>query len=136
MSKKVWFAFLALIIIATLAILCARFPWFSEALYNLGVNYIGAGIVNGVTGLATGLMTWGSTGLAPAVAVLAGDAIIFTILWTILLHKVWDKRPAVLKKAIVPTYQNQPTPQQPTPIVTTPSPSPQKVEEEKPVENP
>jgi hypothetical protein len=91
MRKLAWFIIIVLIVALTLVSLCLYSPAFSAGLYDIAVNYIGASIVNGITGGATGIMAWGATGLAPALAVFLGTGILFTILWLVLLKKyIWQ----------------------------------------------
>jgi peptidoglycan/LPS O-acetylase OafA/YrhL len=90
MRKLAWFVIIVLIVALAIAVACAYSPPFSATVYDFGVNTVGASIVNGVTGLMTGMMAWGSANLAQAAAVFFGVGIGFTVLWLVLLKKyIW-----------------------------------------------
>jgi len=112
--KLAWFVIFLLIGLTAWALSCAFIPGVSTASYDIGVNWIGAGIVNGFTNVMTGMMAWGATGLGPAVAVFLGTGIGFTVLWLVLLRKyVWT--PLRSAKKVIQTV-SAPAPA-PTPTV-------------------
>lgn len=89
-KKLIAFVIIVLAVALAISIACWFSPPFSTALYEFGVNIIGASIVNGVTGGLTSIMAWGATGLGPAVGVISGTLIVGSILWLVLLRKyVW-----------------------------------------------
>jgi len=96
--KLAWLVIIVLIVALTLAVGCLYSPVFSATIYDVGVNVVGAGIVNGVTNLMTGMMAWGSVNLAQASAVFFGVGIGFTVLWLVLLKRyVWNPIKGVAK---------------------------------------
>jgi hypothetical protein len=96
--KLAWLVIIVLIVALSLAVGCLYSPSFSATIYDVGVNVVGAGIVNGVTNLMTGMMAWGSVNLAQAAAVFFGVGIGFTVLWLVLLRKyVWNPIKGVAK---------------------------------------
>jgi len=96
--KLAWLVIIVLIVALSLAVGCLYSPSFSATIYDVGVNVVGAGIVNGVTNLMTGMMAWGSVNLAQASAVFFGVGIGFTVLWLVLLRKyVWNPIKGVAK---------------------------------------
>jgi len=96
--KLAWFVIFLLIVVATVAGLCAYSPSFSATIYDFGVNVVGLGFVNLVTRAMTGMMAWGSVNLAQASAVFFGVGIGFTVLWLVLLRKyVWNPIKGVAK---------------------------------------
>ena len=98
MRKLAWLVIIVLIVALALAVGCLYSPSFSATIYDVGVNVVGAGIVNGVTNLMTGMMAWGSVNLAQAAAVFFGVGIGFTVLWLVLLRKyVWNPIKGVAK---------------------------------------
>jgi hypothetical protein len=98
MRKLAWLVIIVLIVALSLAVGCLYSPVFSATIYDVGVNVVGAGIVNGVTNLMTGMMAWGSVNLAQASAVFFGVGIGFTVLWLVLLRKyVWNPIKGVAK---------------------------------------
>ena len=98
MRKLAWLVIIVLIVALSLAVGCLYSPSFSATIYDVGVNVVGAGIVNGVTNLMTGMMAWGSVNLAQASAVFFGVGIGFTVLWLVLLRKyVWNPIKGVAK---------------------------------------
>lgn len=118
MRKLAWFVIIVLIVALAIAVGCAYSPGFSASVYDFGVNTVGASVVNGVTGLMTGMMAWGATGLAPAFAVFLGVGIGFTALWVVLLRKyIW--KPLRGSKTITTasaTLRGGPEPELPQPI--------------------
>jgi hypothetical protein len=98
MRKLAWFVIIVLIAALSVAVACAYSPSFSATIYDFGVNVVGLGLVNLITGSMTGMMAWGSTGLGPAAAVFFGVGIGFTVLWLVLLRKyVWNPIKGVAK---------------------------------------
>jgi hypothetical protein len=96
--KLAWFVIFLLLGLAIFGFACAFSPPLSATAYDIGVNVVGAGIVNGVTNLMTGMMAWGSVNLAQASAVFFGVGIGFTVLWLVLLRKyVWNPIKGVAK---------------------------------------
>jgi hypothetical protein len=119
MRKLAWLVIIVLIVALSLAVACAYSPGFSSWLYDFGVNTVGANVVNGITGAATGVLAWGATGLGPAVAVLLGTGIAFTVLWLVVLRKyIWNPIRGVAGKAAAPTVtlRGGPEPELPTSI--------------------
>lgn len=91
MRKLAWFVIALLLVVTIIAVACAVMPSVSAAVYDIGVNVVGRTIVNWITGLMTGMMAWGTTGLAPAAAVFFGVGIGFTVLWLVVLRKyIWN----------------------------------------------
>ena len=92
MRKLIWFILIVLVVALGLAVACNYSPEFSATLYTFGVDTVGGGIMTSVTGALTGLMLWGSEGLANSVAILAGTLITGSILWLVILKKyIWPK---------------------------------------------
>lgn len=92
MRKLAWFVIIGLALALSVALTCHFVPEIGDGLYNVGVNVIGAGIVNGATGLMTGMMAWGATGLGPAVAIVTGWSLAAIIFWTVVLRKyIWTR---------------------------------------------
>jgi flagellar basal body-associated protein FliL len=90
--KLAWLVIIVLIVALSVAVACAYSPSFSATIYDFGVNVVGASIVNGVTGAMTGMMAWGSTGLGPSVAIVAGWSLAAIIFWTVVLRKyIWTR---------------------------------------------
>jgi len=119
--KLAWFVIIVLIVALSVAVACAYSPSFSATIYDFGVNVVGAGIVNGVTNLMTGMMAWGSTGLGPAAAVFFGVGIGFTVLWLVLLKRyVWNPIKGVAKPVTsAVTLRGGPEPELPQTIEKT-----------------
>jgi hypothetical protein len=98
MRKLAWFVIIVLVVALVIAAGCLYSPSFSATIYEVGVNVVGRGIVNGVTNLMTGMMAWGSVNLAQASAVFFGVGIGFTILWLVLLKRyIWNPIKGVAK---------------------------------------
>ena len=98
MRKLAWLVIIVLIVALVICGACLWSSAFSATVYDVGVNVVGAGIVNGVTNLMTGMMAWGSVNLAQAAAVFFGVGIGFTVLWLVLLRKyVWNPIKGVAK---------------------------------------
>ena len=133
MRKLAWAVIIFLVIFGVIAGTCAIYPPASTTVYDVGVNIVGQSIVNGVTAGMTGMMSWGASGLGPAVAVFLGTGIVFTVLWLVILRKyVWTPVRNLRSPTVTKTYQNQPVVTQPTPVVKVES-KPQKVEEKEEV---
>jgi peptidoglycan/LPS O-acetylase OafA/YrhL len=130
MRKLIWFILIVLVVALGLAVACNYSPEFSATLYDFGVNTVGGGIMTSVTGALTGLMLWGSEGLANSVAILAGTLIAGSILWIVLLKRyIWPKIKGVTKP-ITPTIslRGGPEPELPQTIEQA---KPEAVKEEK-----
>ena len=125
MRKLIILGFIILAVALTLAALSLYSPDFKATLYDFGVNTIGGGIVNGATGLTTGVMAWGATGLTQAVTVIAGTLLIGGLIQIFILRKyVWPHVPGVAKKVITTApgaMRGGPEPELPQTIEQVPS---------------
>jgi hypothetical protein len=92
MSKKIVALFIILVVALAIATTCALYPPASAAFYEVGVNVLGRGFINLVTGIMTGMMAWGATSLGPAMVIALGWSIGAIIFWTIILNKyIWKR---------------------------------------------
>jgi len=91
MRKLVWFIIISLFVSLVLAIACLYSPAFSATLYYYGVEVAGVAIVNGITRGLTGMLMWGTTGLATATVIIIGIGLSFSIFLIVLKHYLWDK---------------------------------------------
>jgi len=92
MRKLAWFVIFLLLGLAIFGFACAFSPPLSATAYDVGVNVVGKGIVNGITNLMTGMMAWGSVNLAQASVVFFGTLVGGIIFWTLILRKyIWPR---------------------------------------------
>lgn len=118
MRKLAWFLLILFAVVFVLMCLALWNEGIKNNLYSFFVEYLGVNIVNGIIGLSTGVMSWGSLGFVNALAVFVGSAIVGSLVG-LGFAKAWAKRPAWMGNKVqlaTPTMQTGPPPAPPQTI--------------------